>query len=555
MPKRKVILHGSEARAKLKEGVDLVANTIKETLGPKGRNVIVRNLGPLPPRSMNDGYYIADHIMHDDPIINAGADMVKEICKKTNDVAGDGTTTTSVLAQNLIENGLKMVEEGINPVDIKRRLNKDLSSLKDELKSLSKPIKTADDVKYIATISGNNDEEIGEAMKEIYEKVGKNASIEVEKSAESKIRVETTKGIKFHKGFDEARDFVNNPRMMTSEYKDCHVLCVDDKLEYIDDINPFLEHYLGYMNENGRGGWESRLLIIVNEIDRNSDAMTYLLANNIAAKYKKASPDGRQQGCNLVVVEAPEFGPTRSEIMEDIAVATGGICINKMSGLKLSEITGESLEKVLGKAEKVVVSTNTTTIIGGQADKKKLAEYIDKLKGETGQLHTNAKITREKYEKRLQTISAGVAIIHAGGATEVESKERHLRLEDAVLAVRAAIEEGSSVGGGHTYYQLSKRTDNELLREACLSVSKQVIKNAGENPKALMDKFTDRDGYNALTGKIEDLEKSGVMDSTKVIRVALENAVSLASLFLTTSSTIVEDVVEVEEKKYGLQKR
>ena len=549
--KHKVILQGKDARSKLKEGVDLVADIIKTTLGPKGRNVIVKNLGPLPPRSMNDGYYIADHIQHDDPFINAGVDMVKEICKKTNDIAGDGTTTTAVLAQRLIDNGLKEVEKGRNPVDIKKELELDLVNIKEELKKLSKPIETNADIRNIATISGNNDEKIGEALEKIYEKVGKNSAIMVEKSGDSEIRTETIKGIYFDTGFGEAKAFVNNAAKMVAEYKDIKVLCVDEALEYVDDIAPFIEKLINQYSEKGKTSWDLRLLIIANEIPTKMDAMAVLAENNKAALLRQVDENKNPAGFYCVAIQAPEFGPTRSEILEDIAIATGGVCISKVNGLKLRDADPN---KVLGNAEKVIVTTNTTTIVGGTADKQILEDRIKMLQGEIDQLHVNAKTTREKLEKRLQVISSGVGIIFAGGSTEMESKERHLRIEDAVLAVKSAVEEGVSVGGGLTYLKLSKLAKTNILKEACQAVIEQVADNAGQDPMEVINnldnnKLSYNIGFNALNGIFENLEKAGVIDSTKVIRVALENAVSLTSLFLTTSSCVIEEVIEEEVKK------
>lgn len=545
MSKQKVIFQDSDARFKLKEGIDLVSDIIKTTLGPKGRNVIVKNLGPLPPRSMNDGYYIADHIQHKDPTINAGADMLKEICKKTNDVAGDGTTSTAVLSQSLIDSGLKELESGKNPVDIKNSLNKDLKEVLTKLKELSKPVETAEDVEHIATISGNNDKEIGKAMREIYEKVGKNAAIMVEKSASSEIKTESIKGIYFDRGFGEARAFVNNPQKMTAEYKDMLVLCVDEKLEYIDDIAPFFEKLITQYEEQGKSSWEIRILVIANELPVRMDACNVLAENNRAALMRQADQSGKPTGFYVVGVEAPEYGATRSEILEDIAIATGGKVVSKLNGLSMKDVDPK---KVLGRADKIIVSSNSTTIVGGNADKDILDERIAMIKGEMEQLHTNAKITREKFEKRLQVISSGVGIIYAGGATEVESKERHLRIEDAVLAVRAAIEEGISKGGGYTYMRLGEKTGNMMLASACKSIARQVAINAGKDPDEVLKKMTESGmGYNALTDTFEDMEEAGVLDSTKVIRVALENAVSLTSLFLTTSASVIE-YVEEEDK-------
>ena len=529
MRKIKIIKQGREARRLLKEGIDLVADVIKTTLGPKGRNVIVERLGPLPPRSMNDGYYIADHIEHKDPVINAGVAMLKEVCKKTNDVAGDETTSTAILAQVLIDRELREVEKGKNPIDIKLALERDLEKLLQELSRLSQPVADSNDIRRVATIAGNNDESIGDALAEIYEKVGKNASILVEKSNESAIRVEAIKGIYFNKGFGDARVFVNNSARMTAEHRDIKILIVDEKVEYADDIVPFLEK----LNPD-RG---TRLLVIANEMPISLDAMNILGHNNALALRGERDKEGNDLGFFCVGVEAPEFGPTRAEILEDLAVATGGICVSKQNGLTLKDADPK---KVLGRAEKVIVTSNTTTIIGGNANQARLERQIEMIKGEMAQLHVNAKITREKYEGRLQVISAGVGIIHAGGATEMENKERHLRLEDAVLAARAAGEEGISAGGGFTYWRLAKLAKT-ALREACLAIPEQVAENAGKNSTVILQEMENTNlGYNALTDKFEDLKETGVLDSTKVIRVALQNAVSLTGLFLTTSAAVIE---------------
>lgn len=542
MPKVKVIETNKKARLKLQEGVNIVADIIKETLGPKGRNVIVKKLGPLAPRSMNDGYYIADYIEHKDPIINAGIDMVKEICKKTNDVAGDGTTSTAILAQSLIEEGLKDVEKGKNPIDIKKLIEEDLIYLVDELKKQSKEIKDSKDICDIATISGNNDKEVGEAIKEIYDKVGKNAAITVEKSSESKIRIETVKGIYFQNGFEEAKGFVNNIRNTTAEYKNVKVLCVDEKLEYLDDIEQFLTRLL-----NVYRGWDTRLLIIAQEIPYQMDVAHILCDNLKAALLKQKTPNGEETGFFNIPVQAPDFGPVRQEMLEDIAIATGGTCVSKMNGLKLKDIEVEQIPDILGNADKCIVNTNSTVILGGKANKERLDERISILKGEIKQLPVNAKVTREKLEKRLQIISSGVGIIHAGGATEMESKERHLRLEDAILAVKSALAEGVSIGGGYTYLQLSKIAKTKYLKNACKAIAEQVASNAGKNPDEIINNSLNRNlGYNALTDKYENLDKTGVIDSTKVIRVALQNAVSLTSLFLTTSSAVIETVEDEE---------
>jgi len=529
----KKIKQGKEARLKLKEGIDLVADIVKETLCPKGKNVIVQQLNTYP-RSLNDGHYIAQNIQHDNPTINAGVELLKAICKKTNDEAGDGTTTTAILAQKLVELGLKDIEAGKNSVDVKNLLKGDLIHLLNKLKGYSKEVKTIEDIKNIATIAGNNDEEIGEAVKEIFNKVGWHASIITEKTSRNKIETKTVKGIYFKQGYRDLQGFVNNSRKMTVDLEEVKVLCVDDTLKTLDDLTPFLTKVMEGIAGEGKVSWDLKLLIIANDIHNNERVLQFLADHNNWALNRATQDKGKKTvGFHCAVVQAPFVGDEQSQILKDIAIATGGVCVNKELGFALKDI--DNPDQILGNAKRIIVEKDNTTILGGKASKDKLAKRIEMIKGEIDQ--TKGINKKTKLQDRLDILMSGVGIIKAGGYTEIERQEKILRIEDAVLAVKSGIEEGICVGGGQTYWRLSKDAKTKYLKEACLAIPKQIAKNAG---KKVIDKTSDNIGYNALTDKFEDLEQAGITDSTKVIRVALEGAISFASMFLTTNSSIIE---------------
>jgi len=516
MPRIKRILKGDEARLKAKEGIDLVADIVKITLGPKGRNNLLTDMSPVPPRIVNDGVTIAKHIEHEDVFVNAGVRLTKHICDKTNDNAGDGTTTTALLAQAIVGEGYKRLLAGENAVDIRRSLEEESFKIIDNLTKLSHDVKTKDDIKHIAGIAANNDDDVGEKISEIFNKVGKNASILVEKSNDSKLRVETIKGMYFDKGFEDRKAFVNSPHMK-GIFNDALICVSDKKLNWIEDI----ESFMGKVIEQGL----DKLVIIADEIE--GQALTSLALTN------KAILQGGN-GLHVIALEAPEYGPTRDEILEDICVFTGAKLISDKTGLDFN--TCEPKE-VLGGCEKIVIDSKSTTIIGGTGKKSAIKGQIQAIKAQIDQCKPNEKITREKLEKRLSIMEAGVGIIYAGGPTEVESKERGLRLEDAILATKSAIKSGYVEGGGMTYLKLSDKCDNHILKEALLMPLKQVAINAGKNPDTILDKVREsKKGWNAQTDEYGDLIKLGIIDATLVVENAIRNAISLAAYFLTTEN-------------------
>jgi len=521
------ILHGEEALQKAKQGIDLVTDTIKQTLGPKGRNVLLKELGPLPPRIVNDGKTIADKIQHDDPLVNAGVDMIKEICRKTDDLAGDGTTTTALIAQAVIEEGNKRLLSKDNPITLKKEIEDDLVNVIAKLKTISKPIETNKQVIDIATISANNDLEAGKTIGEIIEKVGRNAAIMVEKSNDSKIIAELHKGIFFHKGF-AAPAFENRPDHKAI-LEDALILITDKKIQWGTDVEKFFENVIVAEKLD-------KIVIIADEIE--GDGLVTLALTN------KSILNGGD-GVHILAINAPEFGPTRQEILEDIAIMTGATLISDTTGITLDNATSQ----VLGNCKKVISDSKTTTMLGGGGNQKEINKRIKTLKGQIKQTQVMEKTTREKLENRLMVLEAGVGILHAGGPTEIEAKERYLRLEDAILAVRSALKDGYVAGGGYTYYQLAKEAKSPILQEALKIVVKQIAKNAGKSSDTVIDMIESKNkGWNAKTDKYVDLVKDGVIDATLVVESAIKNAVSIGSYFLTMASMVVESADEKEKK-------
>lgn len=539
MQKVKKILHGDEARQKVKEGIDLVA-MIKQTLGPKGRNILLSKLGPLPPRIVNDGTTIANEIDSKDPFVKAGVRMVQEVCKKTNDVAGDGTTTTALLTQEIVKEGNKWLVAGRSPIDLKQELEKDLKVVLNELENISTPIETNEQIEHIATIASNNDEEVGKAISSITNQVGRNASIMVEKSVESEIRTTMHKGIFFHKGF-VAEAFINKFEHYKAELSDVFVCVTDKDLQWASEIDDFFKKVADQSLD--------KILIIAPKIE--GEALNSLCITN-----KRMLTEG--DGLHLIAVEAPEFGPTRQEILEDICVMTGAKLISDKTGFTFRD---SDPAEVLGGCNKVMSDSKTTTILPTILDKedseikgglkKEIDKRIKDLKSQIEQLAVTEKTTKEKLDARLMVMEAGVGILHAGGPTEIEAKERYLRLEDAILAVRSSCKDGFVAGGGHTYLKLSKVAETAILKEALKSVIKQVAENAGKNPETIIEKVElGGKGWNAKTDKFVDLIKDGVLDATLVVKEAIKNAVSVGSYFLTMTSVITEDLEsDGEEKK------
>ncbi len=540
---RKKIHKGKKAQDKLVEGINIVADIIKETLCPKGRNVIVREAPFLQPRSMNDGHYIAQNIQSDDPTINAGIDMVKQICANTNDRVGDGTTTTAILCQALIKEGFKEIEGGKNPIDIKNEINDNLKVALAHLKSISKPLKTLDDIENIATISGNNDRAIGKAIRGIKEMLGWGAPIITEQHDKTELKVECIKGLYFTEGYGEAKGFVSNIPKRTAELvgsKDekVYVLCYDEEMNDINEVQSFITNLQTIANEQKLDMSAFKLLVICKVAPLTSQAVEFFANNSKLKIMNKVDKNGAPLGFRNIVIEAPRTFGFQPDILEDIAIATKATVVGGKSGTRLRDV--KPLE-ILGTAEKVIIGRKSTVIIGGGGDKPTIDQHIKSLKNELAIERMKEK--KMSLEKRINMLGSGIGIIKAGGITAVEAKERELRLEDAILATKAAIEEGIVVGGGNAFWQIACKVKSKILQNACKSIPTQILLNSGKKPNDGTYSFMSikKDyGFNALTGKYEDLTKAGVIDATKVVRVALENAVSFSSLLLTTSASIID---------------
>jgi chaperonin GroEL len=525
--KVKKMLMGEEARKKLKEGIDLVADYTKITLGPKGHNVALNQLGPLPTRVVNDGVTIAREVASQEPFVQSGIEMVREICEKTNNNAGDGTTQTALLAQAIINEGQKVVANGENPMDVKKLLEEDCSNLVAELDKISHKVESIEDIRNLATISGNNDQSIGNSIAEVMEKVGFNASIIIEKGGEENIKTETVKGMYFDKGF-RAPAFINMIDRGIAEFKEPNIYIVNDNLRWDDDINEF---FLACHNKQ-----IYNVVIIANEIE--DEALRTLCETN----KDKWEAHKLPMEFSILAVEAPYIGPDREDFMNDLATYTGGKVIKK-----LREADPEATK---GGCERIISTSKTTTIIGGKGSPEKIQEKVDEIKNLIDQLDPSEKTIKEKFEKRRDVMESGVGIIYGGGKTEIEIKDRYLRLEDAVRASKSAVKEGFVAGGGFTYLKLSNLAKTPILANALKSVVKQVATNAGKPAEMVLQTCIDKDmGYNAKTDEYCDLIEAGVIDATLVIKNALQNAVSLAGMFLTTQASIVE-VEEMREYNF-----
>jgi len=526
--KVKKLMKGADARDKIKEGIDLVADYVKVTLGPKGRNVALNQLGPLPTRVVNDGVTIAREVKSEDPFVQSGCEMVQEICEKTNNNAGDGTTQTAILAQAIINEGQKRILTGYNPMDLKRELEDDAKNLTAELKKLSQPVKTSEDIKNIATISGNNDQEIGEAISSIIEKVGMNASIIIEKGqADETIKTETVKGMYFDKGF-RAPAFINVSEKGICEFKDPNIFVVSESLRWDDDINEFFQACINEKIYN--------IVLIADEIE--GEAFMTLCATNKDKWEKHILP----VEFNILAVEAPFVGPNREDFMNDLATYTGAKVIKKLREAKPLEVKGS--------CDRLVSNSKTTTIIGGKGKKEAIDLKISEIKNLIDQVGPTEKTIKENLEGRRDMLESGVGIIYGGGKTKIEIKDRYLRLEDAVKASKSAVKEGFVAGGGFTYLLLSKLAKTDILANALKKITYQVAENAGKTPDMVIEKcLADNLGYNAKTDKYEDLIAAGVIDAALVLNNALNNSVSLAGLFLTCEGIICE-AEEAREYKF-----
>jgi chaperonin GroEL len=519
-----------EAREGLKRGVDALANAVKVTLGPKGRNVVIgRKYGS--PIITKDGVSVAKEIELENEIENMGAQMVKEVASKTADLAGDGTTTATVLAQSIVTTGLKNVAAGANPMDLKRGIEKAVISTVESLKKLSKEI--GDDnnkIEQVATISANNDSNIGKLIAEAMKKVGKDGVITVEEAKGTDTTVEVVEGMQFDRGYQSAY-FVTNTEKMIADLEGAYILIYDKKISSMKDLLPILEKVV----QTGKP-----LLIISEEVE--GEALTTLVLNKIRGSLK------------IAAVKAPGFGDRRKEMLQDIAILTGGTVVSEELGMKLEDATMEDL----GRADSITIDKDNTTIIGGAGNKEGIKSRIGQIKSQIDS--TTSDYDREKLQERLAKLAGGVAVLYIGAASEVEMKEKKDRVDDALHATRAAVEEGIVPGGGIAYIRaiaaLEKlKGDNEdentgisIVKRALEEPLRQIIANAGGEGSIIVQKVKegkDDFGYNARTEEYENLIKSGVIDPTKVSRVALENAASVAGMILTTECALV-DIKEKE---------
>jgi chaperonin GroEL len=526
----KQLKYGEEARRSIKNGIDKVANAVKVTLGPRGRNVILdKKYGS--PTITNDGVTIAKEIDLEDPFENMGAQLVKEVASKTSDIAGDGTTTGTVLTQAIFNEGLKNITAGTNPMPVKRGIEKATMAVIAELKKISKPIQDKKEIAQVATISANNDKEIGEKIAHAMEKVGKDGVITVEEAKSIETTVEVVEGMQFDQGYLSAY-FVTNPDKMITELENVYILIHDKKISNMKDLLPILQEVV----QQGRP-----ILIIAEDVD--GEALATLVVNKLRGTFVCAA------------VKAPGFGDRRKAMLEDIAILTGGTVISEELGLKLEKAT----IKDLGVAKKVTIDKDNTTIVEGNGDRKKIDGRASQIKKQIEE--TTSDYDREKLQERLAKISGGVAVINVGAATETEMKEKKARVEDALHATRAAVEEGIVPGGGVALLRCSQVLNNFKLDDAEEMIGVRIIKQALEAPirqialnagyegsvlieKILLDK-TVNVGFDANDGKIKDLVAEGVIDPTKVTRSALQNAASIAALLLTTETM----VTEIPEKK------
>jgi chaperonin GroEL len=525
----KQIYFDVEARDKLKRGVDALANAVKVTLGPKGRNVVIgKKFGA--PQITKDGVTVAKEIELKDPIENMGAQMVKEVASKTADVAGDGTTTATVLAQAIIQAGLKNVAAGANPMDLKRGIDKAVTELVKNLKKISKEVGSDNSkIKQIATISANNDETIGALIAEAMKVVGNDGVITVEEAKGTETDVKIVEGMQFDRGYLSPY-FVTNADKMITEMENPLILISEKKISSMKELMPILEPVV----QAGKG-----LLIIAEDVD--GEALGTLVVNRLRGSLKVAA------------VKAPGFGDRRKAMLEDIAILTGGQVISEERGMTLENVTLD----MLGTAEKIEIDKDNTTIINGKGDKKAISSRVGQIRAQIEA--TTSDYDREKLQERLAKLAGGVAVLYVGAATEVEMKEKKDRVDDALAATRAAVQEGIVPGGGVALIRAIENLDklkgeNEdemtgiaIVRRAAEEPLRQIIANAGEEGAVIVQKVKegkDDFGYNARTDKFENLYKAGVIDPTKVTRIAIENAASIASMLLTTECVIADEPEE-----------
>ena len=531
----KRLVYGDEARAKLKAGVDKLANAVKVTLGPRGREVILEKKWGSPVVT-KDGVSVAKEIELTDPYENMAAQLVKEVASKTADVAGDGTTTATVLTQAIYEEGLKAIASGANPVYVKRGIDEAVKIIVEELKKISKPVTGRKEIEQVATISANNDPEIGKIIADAMEKVGKDGVITVEESKSAETVLEVTEGMQFDRGYLSPY-FVTNAEKMEAVLENPYILIYEKKINNIRELLPVLEKVVQ----------TNRPLLIIAE-DVEGEALATLVVNHIKGVLR------------VCAVKAPGFGERRKAMLQDIAILTGGTAITEDLGIKLESVDLD----MLGQADKVVVDKDNTTIIGGKGNPEDIKARIEQIKKQIET--TTSEYDKEKLQERLAKLAGGVAIIKVGAATEAELKEKKDRVDDAVHATKAAVEEGIVPGGGIALFRASRALCNikeentdkawgiKIVKNACKVPLKQIAYNAGFEGSVIIEKIKDVDnvnyGFDAATGEYVDMVEAGIIDPTKVVRTALQNAASIAGTMLT-AECLVAEIKEKEEKLPG----
>ncbi|MEA1962673.1 MAG: chaperonin GroEL [Patescibacteria group bacterium] len=534
----KQIIFDEKARAALKKGVDTLASAVKITLGPKGRNVVI-DKGFGGPTITKDGVTVAKEIELEDKFENIGAEMVKEVASKTNDVAGDGTTTATILAQAMIGEGLKMVSSGVSPIEIRVSMEKKTREIVAKLKEMSKPVNTKEEIAQVASISAN-DKEIGSIIAEAMESVGKDGVITIEEGQSFGVEKEVVEGMQFDKGYVSPY-MITNSDSMKAEFNDPRILLTDKKISSIQDVLPLLEK----MAQTGK----KDLVIIAEEIE--GEALATFVVNKLRGTF------------NVLGIKAPGFGDRRKEMLEDIAMLTGGRVISEEVGLKLENVKMEDL----GQSRKVVASKDNTTIVDGKGEEAKIKNRVEAIKKEIE--NSDSDFDKEKLQERLAKLTGGVAVIKVGAATEVEMKEKKDRIEDALNATRAAVAEGVVPGGGlaialagNAFEEITnKKNENlgvKIVDNAIVEPIKQIASNAGKDGSLILYNIIRENkvgnsniGFNATEDKFEDMIQAGIVDPAKVVRSALENAASAAIMFLTIEAVITDKPEEKNEAPMG----
>jgi chaperonin GroEL len=521
----KEVRFGSDARNKMLRGVDILADAVKVTLGPKGRNVVIeKSFGS--PRITKDGVTVAKEIELSDKFENMGAQMVREVASKQNDAAGDGTTTATVLAQSIVREGAKAVAAGMNPMDLKRGIDMAVEAVVADLKKNSKKVTSNAEVAQVGTISANGDESVGKMISEAMQKVGNEGVITVEEAKTAETELDVVEGMQFDRGYLSPY-FITNAEKMVAELEDPYILIHEKKLSSLQPMLPILEAVV-------QGG--KPLLIIAEDVE--GEALATLVVNKLRG------------GLKIAAVKAPGFGDRRKAMLEDIAILTGGTMIAEDLGIKLENVT----LKDLGRAKKIRIEKENTTIVSGAGKKKDIEGRVQQIKAQIEE--TTSDYDREKLQERLAKLAGGVAVIRVGGSTEIEVKEKKDRVDDALNATRAAVEEGVLPGGGIALLRAAgaigklkptnedQKTGIEIVKKALTTPARQIIDNAGDDAAVIVGKLAEAKeysaGYNAQTGEYVDMVKAGIIDPTKVVRTAIQDAASVAGLLITTEAMIAE---------------